>query len=97
MTILLVILAAICKAFADAQAHHQYKVTGGFWSVAEGSFLPFTKYRFNSWHVANSLFIWAMLAGFRFHESYINWWADFAISGVLFIVIFNTFYNRVFK
>lgn len=65
--------------------------------------LPFlkpikTKYRLDAWHLSNSLMIVSFTLAYVFSpkSGHIHWLIDFAIAGVLFILTFNTFYNKVF-
>lgn len=96
MQALFIILAAICKAFADAQAHHGYMVRKHwFWSVDRGPLIPFTKYRPNSWHIANSIMITSFLTGIFYNDP--NPVLCVAVSGTLFLIFFNTLYNKIFK
>lgn len=109
MTILFVILAAVCKAFADAQAHHGYMVRGGFWGVGTGKRIRFTNYPFDSWHVANSLMITSFIVFGLTYESIIvgrvdtlimrvaTFTVNLLLCGVVFTIIFNINYNRIFK
>lgn len=103
MTILFIYLAYILKAFADAQAHHRYKIrVNGFWTIGGGRRLRWTNYPFDSWHVANSLngvmwFTAAVFAYFNFMPLF-NTWVDLSIGFVTgSIPVFNFFYNKVFK
>lgn len=90
--ILLIFIAAFLKAFADANAFHRYMANkGAFWDVAKGKYIPYTKYRFNSWHVANSL----MICCFVYAITLKIWFT--LIIGIAFILVFNFFYNKVFK
>lgn len=63
LTILFIVLAAVCKAVADTLAHHfstsVFKWKDPRWwnpaiSWQHVGFIRFTKYRADAWHLANS-------------------------------------------
>lgn len=108
ITILLIAFAAICKACADALFSHPqtFPFKGKFWVVytAGQKYLPFTKYPLNAWHVANSLMIISFIAAPFFYwpvvELFTPFWdsvVDFVICGTVFNLVFNLFYNHIFK
>lgn len=101
-------LAAICKAVADNLAHHFYKsvfntdkLNRRFWDVEVSNktpiYLPYTRYKWDGWHVANSLMIiFAGCAIITFQASLTLWWhypLTLLIYGVIWNGWFNWFYN----
>jgi hypothetical protein len=95
MSLVFIILAAICKAVADTIAHHYdtsiFRGKKFFNPEIQGKKLPFTNYPFDGWHVANSLMIFFFcLAVFWF-----TW--KLLLSGALFIIVFNLFYNKILR
>lgn len=101
-TFLFIILSAIMKAIVDTLSHH-YKNSiffekSNFWNIKkQGKFLPFTKYPLDGWHICNSLMIISFIFFGILHDTYFNLYLDLLISGILFIIIFNLFYNKFLK
>jgi hypothetical protein len=91
-------LAAIFKAIADKLAHHFgksifRKLNPKWWNPNESwkyvGFLPLSKYRYDGWHIANSLMIVCFcVAAFGFTLKMLG-------SGIIFILVFNLFYNKL--
>lgn len=97
IAILLIIIAAISKAFVDTIAFHSGgRFKSDFFNInKQGKFLPLTKYPFDAFHLFNSLmivcFITAVsLGGYR-------WYIDIPVLGVIFIIVFNIFFNKILK
>lgn len=99
-TIILIILAGVCKAIADTLQHHfstsVFKYCNPrFWdpriSWNHVRFIKWTKYQPDAWHLANSLMI------FCFVGAVANNWIEFLVGGVLFNLVFNIFYNKILK
>ncbi len=103
-TIILIVLSAICKAVYDKIANQGdnsvfFRMGEFWWRRDVGHFLPFTKYRWNAWHIAGSLMICFFLAAICINLPY-SWLirgGAFVGSGILFTVMFNLFYNKIFK
>jgi hypothetical protein len=109
--ILFISLAGMFKAVADTLTHHfdtsVFKNRERKWwdpviSWKYAKVLPWTKYKVDAWHVANSLQIicWcAAMAGMTYilHRASFPWWAIFIGSGLLFNISFNLFYNKIFR
>jgi len=95
---LLIIIAAIAKAAADTVHHHPRTMIfkGKFWKLwPHEKYIPFTKYPLDGWHVCNSIMILSLIVygifpGFR-------WFIDIPAAGVLWILVFNLFYNKLFQ
>lgn len=60
-------------------------------------FLPFTKYRPDAWHLSKSGMIVFITLAIVFYNKQIHWGVDFLILGTLWNLVFNTFYNHIFK
>jgi hypothetical protein len=99
-----VIFAAFFKAVADTLADHYdtsifKNLNPKWWHKATSSYhvkyLPFTKYRLDGWHLANTLMISSFLWGVVISQNG-NWWG-FLIMGVVYNIVFNLFYNKVFR
>lgn len=106
ITILLISLAAIFKALADTLQHHFdtsvfSKLNQKFWnpvvSCDHAKFIPFTKYRMDAWHIANSGMITAFIVAVVFATPVKYWWLSIIICGIIFNLVFNLFYNQIFR
>lgn len=96
---ILILLAAICKAIADTIAHHKdtsiFKKSK-FWSNG-GKIVKGTKYRFDGWHLSNSLMIICFVVAAVLHEPVLAWYWEILIGGALFNLGFNAFYNKILR
>ena len=95
----LIVFAAICKAIADTIAHHKDSSIfkrSKFWSQ-NGKFLPLTKYKADGWHFSNSTMIICFILAAVLHEPVIAWYWELLAGGVLFNLVFNILYNKVFR
>lgn len=93
----LIIIAAICKAVADTIAHHKSRSVfknSKFWSNG-GKIVPGTKYRLDGWHICNSGMICAFVVAAVLHSPVLAWYFEIPIGGVVFILVFNLFYNKI--
>lgn len=104
ITLLLISLAAIFKAVADTLQHHFdtsifKKLNPKWWNPVVScdyvGFLPFTKYRPDAWHLANSGMIISFICAVVFSHPVIAWWLAIIIGGVVFNIVFNLFYNQI--
>jgi hypothetical protein len=100
--------AAFSKAVADTLNHHFdtsvfKKLNARFWNPAVSStaakFLPFTKFRWDAWHIANTLMIDSFIASIAVQLPFVWYYklAGFLASGLIFIVDFNEFYNHILR
>ena len=106
ITALFIILAAICKAIADTLQHHFdtsvfKKLNPKLWnpvvSCDNVKFLPFTKYRPDAWHLANSGMIICFIAAASISDSIFSFWLiNFVMLGIIFNLIFELFYGKIF-
>lgn len=105
LQILLISFAAICKAFADTLDHHFDTSIFRGWSrkwfdpnVTIKTAPQIFGYPLDGWHIANSLQIcsWAALP-FVYVPVFGSWLLNYAAIGILFIVVFNLFYNKLFR
>jgi len=97
--IILIIVAAICKAIADTISPRKSKLSekGDFWNIhKQGKFLPFTKYPLDGWHIFNSIMILCFIVMNVFKTEY-QWYITIPLLGFIFILIFNFFYNKILK
>jgi hypothetical protein len=94
--VLLIIIAAICKAAVVTHHPHTSRLWGDFWDLKiRRKFVPFTKYKLDGWHLCNSVMIISFIvAGVL--NGYI-WYYDIPSLGVVFILVFNLFYNKIFQ
>ena len=96
--LLLIAFAAVFKALADTVAFHKggrFKGRKFFDINQQGRFLPLTKYPLDAWHLANSAMIVCFIAA-AFIGS--GWFViKVVIAGLVFNVVFNIFWNKIFK
>lgn len=103
--IIIISLAAICKALADTLDHHFD--TSIFRSNPRRTWDPNVIHKTNrqifgypldAWHIANSVQIGSWIALPVMHQPVLpQWWMDYGASGILFIIVFNIFYNKIFR
>lgn len=96
-------IAAVCKALADTLADHFdtsifKNKRHQFWDKAISSdhAKRVFNYKIDAWHLANSLMIVAFITGIYFKPPY-EWYYFIPAAGTLFNMVFNTFYNKIFR
>ena len=98
LKVIFLILAAACNALMDTLQHHFstsiFKSKDEkFWNPNVSwqyvTFLPYTKYRADAWHLAKSSMIIFLCFAIDFS------WKGL-ILGILWNLTFNTFYNKIF-
>lgn len=114
ITILLISLAAICKALADTLDHHYdtsvfKNLPRKYWdpNVIIKSAPQVFGYPLDAWHISNSVmiisFLIAIVTGnpvdINLFGLQIHIWGGLAIVvyGLAFNLVFNTFYNKIFR
>lgn len=107
ITLLLISLAAIFKAVADTLQHHFdtsvfSKLNLKFWnpvvSCEFAPFIPFTKYRLDAWHLANSGMIICFIAAASINDSIFSFWIiNLTMLGIIYNLIFELFYGKIFR
>lgn len=103
--ILLILLCAICKALADTLDHHFdtsifRDKPRKYWdpNVIHKTAPQIFGYPLDAWHISNTVQICAWMAiPFVYQPIFTHWWMDYGAGGVIFIVGFNTFYNKIFR
>ena len=104
---LFISLAAMFKAVSDVCADHYStsifaKYNPMFWDKSVSWQRKYNKgWQYwdpisDAWHLSNGAMISSFIAAGIFFPAY-NPFIVFAVSGVLFTVVFNTFYNKIFK
>lgn len=100
----LILLAAICKAIADTLDHHfdlsVFKnKPRSFWdpNIVHKTGKQIFGYPIDAWHLLNSAMIVCFITAIAIHKPVLAWYFEIPIGGVWFIVVFNTFYNRMWK
>lgn len=97
LAVLLVVIFAISKATADTIKHHpDTSIFNGTWWLKESVIVPPSKYKIDGWHIANSVMILAFLLMIFVKIPY-NLFISFGILVILEILIFNLFYNKIFR
>lgn len=102
---ILIIVAVICSAVTDTISQHPKTtiLTGKFWQLwPHNKFIPFTKYPLDGWHLCKSLMVLSLLAiGFVDYLYTYQWYyvagAYLLTGGLLWILPFNLFYNKILK
>ena len=106
VSVIAILLVAIFKACADTMTHHYntsvFKhLDFRFWNAEESykyaKMIPYTKYRWDGWHIANSLWIITVVVGMHFHTTLLVWYLEIPLYGVIFTLTFNAFYNKVLR
>jgi hypothetical protein len=104
ITAILILFAAICKAMADTLDHHFD--TSIFRNKPRKWFDPnviiktapkIFNYPIDAWHISNSLMIASFILAAIFYEQKAAWYIEFSLYGLGFTMVFNIFYNRVFR
>jgi len=104
-TILIVVLAAVCKAISDTLDHHFD--TSVFRDRPRRTWDPnqihrsvkmIFGYPLDAWHIVNSIQIclWLTLP-FVFRGFFGEPVADYILLGFAHLITFNTFYNKIFR
>ena len=106
-SILLIALAAVCKAVSDTLIHHWdtsvfKRLPKKWWKYVDPSishqlpFIRFTRYRPDLWHLSNSgMQLFFLAAVFAYQPTAFGRWIDFFACSVVVIGVFNLFYNRL--
>jgi hypothetical protein len=94
-----VIFAAFFKAVCDSMEHHPdvWPFTA-FWNTrhpGNDKVKRVFNYPLDAWHLSNTLMISSFLWGIVISQNG-NWWG-FLIMGVVYNIVFNLFYNKVFR
>jgi hypothetical protein len=105
-------LAAVCKALADI-TDHSFELSifsslkRSFWDKAESAkvngFIKIwkfkTRYRWDAWHLFNTLMIGLFILAGVLHTRSLSWWTllELMIALTLYNLVFNRFYNKVFR
>ena len=102
---ILIALAAICKAFADTLDHHFD--TSIFRYMPRRLFDPnvihktapkIFGYPLDAWHISNTIQLCCWMALPLVYKPQLSaWWMNYAAGGLLFVIVFNVFYNKVFR
>ena len=105
VSLFLVMFAASFNAVMDNIKDHWYEsVSDKFnaqWWDPEISWTDKNTYKFiptpisDAWHVFKTGMLICLILAVVLYKPMINWYADFAILGGAWIIIFNLFYNRI--
>ncbi len=108
ISLILLVSAAVFKAIADTLAHHFdtsifRRLDRKFWDGGDTyspKHIPFTKYPLDAWHLSNSLYIFTMIMAMVLFKPVINWLpvlSNLTLFSITFVIVFNTFYNRILR
>lgn len=104
-----VILAALCNAVMDtcetlisynASKLNKWGFDRNVWCKpisASANFIPFTKYRFDAWHIFKSLMVVFMVLAIINYQPLISPIVDFILFGIAWNAPFNLLYNYLKK
>jgi hypothetical protein len=105
LSILFIVIAAICKAMADTLDQHFD--TSIFrdkprrtWdpNVIQKTNASVFGYPLDAWHVINSIQLCSWFALMVVYRPVLpDWWMDYGAGGTVFIIAFNLFYNKIFR
>ena len=98
--IILIVIAAIASAAMDTIAFHQggwlKRRFGKFFDITiQGRRVPFTKYHLDGFHLSKSLMICSYVGAISVFLPHVI--LSFIAIGLLYIIIFNLFFNKIFK
>jgi hypothetical protein len=106
LTVAIIIGIAILWAAMDTMAHH-YGVSifkdknPQFWDARISASKPTKRilgYWVDAWHLAKSLLLFGVIAlATMAIETHWPWYIEFTGLGLIYILIFNTFYNIILK
>jgi hypothetical protein len=104
IALLIISFAAICKALVDTLDHHFdtsifRDKSRRYWdpNVIQKTSGQIFGYPLDVWHITNSLQLAAWLALPFFYHPWKAWYIDYSIGGMTFIIVFNLFYNKIFR
>jgi hypothetical protein len=105
LTIAIIAIAAFFNAVQDSCDSGHYwgtifsKWNPKFWHKDES--WKYAKmiggYRLDAWHLAKSATLVCLVASVVSYKGIIGWWVDFVILGLVWNIVFNTFYNHLLK
>ena len=105
LPILIIAFAAICKAIADTLDHHFDTSVfrdkpRSIWdpNQVHRSVRMIFGYPLDAWHIINSaqLGCWLLLP-LVYRPLLPSKWMDYGAGALIFIIVFNTFYNKIFR
>ena len=104
---ILFVFAAIFKAVADTVDHHfgesKFRnLNPKFWDrdISQDRAKKIFGYKVDAWHLFNSGMIGFFIAAaslHKFDKLHWYWWAEIGIGGIVFVGVFNTFYNKILR
>lgn len=77
--------------FRDKKPEFWYKRAS--WNKAKN----IAGWKFDSWHSAKSLMLVFLCLSIVLYKPLWNWKIDFGIAGMTWVIVFNLFYNKIFK
>ncbi len=104
ISLIFISLAAICKAVVDTVGHHfdtsVFKwLPRKFWDGEYKRYEPQfnRKYKWDAWHIFNSGMITMFIIAVVLYKPERNKIVEVGIGGVVFILVFNLFYNVILR
>ena len=109
MILIVLAIAAICKALSDTLDHHFFtsifkNKKQSFWNpnVITKTGKQIFGYPLDVWHISNSIQILCWLSlmpvyKFVYKSVLPHWSLDVIVAGLFFNLVFNIFYNKIFR
>lgn len=101
---ILIPAAAVFKALADTLDHHFFtsvfkKKNQKYWNpnIIHKSAPQIFGYPLDVWHLSNSAMILCFVFAAVFNDTKTAWYWQVSVDGTLFVVVFNSFYNKIFR
>ena len=101
---ILLIAAAIFKAVADTVDHHFdtsifRRLEPKFWDrdISSNYAKRIFNYKVDAWHLSQSAMIVCMIAAIALHHQKLAWYFEIVIGGIIWNIVFNTFYNKILR
>ena len=101
---ILLVCAAMFKAVADTVDHHFdssifRRMDVKFWDrdISSDKAKRVFNCKIDAWHISQSLMIVCMVLAVILHQRKLEWYYELVIGGVLWNIVFNTFYNKILR
>ncbi len=101
---ILILIAAICKAFADTLDQHFDTSIFRNWSrkyfdpnITIKTAPKIFSFPLDGWHIANSGMIVCFICAVVFNDAVLKWYFQIPTWGFVFNISFSIFYNKIFR
>lgn len=104
LKIILIVLAGFFKAVCEVISNHGdnskfFYMSPWWWQKDYGKIIRFTGFRWNAWHISNSLMIacFTVIPCIDLPYLWLIRGAVFIGASIVFIIVFNLFYKKVLR